>query len=82
MHVLDKFIASLNICRLLSLARANYRPYGIDFPQGATGRFTNGRTYVDALGTFVCIYIFPPTDSLKKTYLLLLKLLLHLSCFL
>ncbi|GFQ02604.1 GDSL esterase/lipase at1g33811 [Phtheirospermum japonicum] len=24
-------------------------PYGIDFPQGATGRFTNGRTFVDIL---------------------------------
>jgi len=35
---------------ILTLARANYRPYGIDFPGGATGRFTNGRTYVDALG--------------------------------
>ncbi|KAJ8531022.1 hypothetical protein K7X08_025753 [Anisodus acutangulus] len=35
---------------ILTLARANYNPYGVDFPQGATGRFTNGRTYVDILG--------------------------------
>ncbi|KAL7200067.1 hypothetical protein ACSBR2_022221 [Camellia fascicularis] len=34
---------------LLTLAKSNYYPYGIDFPQGTTGRFTNGRTYVDAL---------------------------------
>ncbi|CAI0418761.1 unnamed protein product [Linum tenue] len=27
---------------MLTLARANYGPYGIDFPLGATGRFTNG----------------------------------------
>lgn len=35
---------------MLTLSRANYRPYGIDFPLGTTGRFTNGQTYVDALG--------------------------------
>ncbi|KAJ1283068.1 hypothetical protein BS78_03G099800 [Paspalum vaginatum] len=32
---------------ILSLARANYRPYGIDFHEGPPGRFTNGRTMVD-----------------------------------
>lgn len=32
-----------------SLAKANYYPYGIDFYQGATGRFTNGKTVVDLL---------------------------------
>ncbi|XP_030456301.2 GDSL esterase/lipase At5g45670-like [Syzygium oleosum] len=30
-------------------AKANYPPYGIDFPEGATGRFTNGRTTVDII---------------------------------
>uniref|UniRef100_A0A2N9I076 GDSL esterase/lipase n=1 Tax=Fagus sylvatica TaxID=28930 RepID=A0A2N9I076_FAGSY len=30
-------------------ARANYPPYGIDFPNGPTGRFTNGRTTVDII---------------------------------
>ncbi|BAT73576.1 hypothetical protein VIGAN_01107600 [Vigna angularis var. angularis] len=30
-------------------AKANYPPYGIDFPNGPTGRFTNGRTAVDVL---------------------------------
>ncbi|AAF97292.1 Hypothetical protein [Arabidopsis thaliana] len=49
----DSLVDNGNNNRLLSLARANYRPYGIDFPQGTTGRFTNGRTYVDALGIFV-----------------------------
>uniref|UniRef100_A0A2N9HU64 Alpha-N-acetylglucosaminidase tim-barrel domain-containing protein n=1 Tax=Fagus sylvatica TaxID=28930 RepID=A0A2N9HU64_FAGSY len=47
----DSLVDNGNNNRILTLARANYRPYGIDFPQGATGRFTNGRTYVDALGT-------------------------------
>ncbi|OAY23956.1 GDSL esterase/lipase At1g33811 [Manihot esculenta] len=45
----DSLVDNGNNNRLLTLARANYRPYGIDFPLGATGRFTNGRTYVDAL---------------------------------
>ncbi|CAI0560725.1 unnamed protein product [Linum tenue] len=30
-------------------AKANYKPYGIDYPDGPTGRFTNGRTAVDFL---------------------------------
>ncbi|KAH9781450.1 GDSL esterase/lipase [Citrus sinensis] len=45
----DSLVDNGNNNRILTLARANYRPYGVDFPQGATGRFTNGRTYVDAL---------------------------------
>lgn len=47
----DSLVDNGNNNGILTLARANYRPYGIDFPAGATGRFTNGRTYVDALGT-------------------------------
>ncbi|XP_062165341.1 GDSL esterase/lipase At1g29670-like isoform X2 [Alnus glutinosa] len=27
---------------LVTLAKCNYRPYGIDFPKGPTGRFSNG----------------------------------------
>ncbi|KDP45644.1 hypothetical protein JCGZ_17251 [Jatropha curcas] len=45
----DSLVDNGNNNRMLTLARANYRPYGIDFPTGTTGRFTNGRTYVDAL---------------------------------
>ncbi|XP_058735803.1 GDSL esterase/lipase At1g29670-like [Vicia villosa] len=30
-------------------AKVNYKPYGIDFPSGPTGRFTNGKTSVDIL---------------------------------
>ena len=47
----DSLVDNGNNNGLLTLARANYGPYGIDFPQGATGRFTNGRTFVDVLGT-------------------------------
>ncbi|KAG4132393.1 hypothetical protein ERO13_D08G029200v2 [Gossypium hirsutum] len=32
---------------LSTLAKVNYSPYGIDFPVGPTGRFSNGRTAVD-----------------------------------
>ncbi|XP_028763976.1 GDSL esterase/lipase At4g18970-like [Neltuma alba] len=34
---------------LPTLAKYNYPPYGIDFPFGATGRATNGRTVVDVI---------------------------------
>ncbi|XP_010490405.1 PREDICTED: GDSL esterase/lipase At2g19010 [Camelina sativa] len=35
---------------LKSKAKVNYSPYGIDFPNGPTGRFTNGRTIPDIIG--------------------------------
>ncbi|KAK0589030.1 hypothetical protein LWI29_008704 [Acer saccharum] len=34
---------------LVTAARANYPPYGIDFPKGSTGRFTNGRNMGDLI---------------------------------
>lgn len=47
----DSLVDNGNNNDMLTLARADYSPYGVDFPQGATGRFTNGRTFVDVLGT-------------------------------
>ncbi|KAK3007488.1 hypothetical protein RJ639_014610, partial [Escallonia herrerae] len=35
---------------LPSFAKSNYPPYGIDFVDGPTGRFTNGRTAYDIIG--------------------------------
>ncbi|KAK4361256.1 hypothetical protein RND71_020208 [Anisodus tanguticus] len=35
---------------LLTAANANYPPYGIDFPDGSTGRFSNGRNRADFIG--------------------------------
>lgn len=35
---------------LISNAKANFWPFGIDFPNGATGRFCNGRTTSDIIG--------------------------------
>ncbi|KAL3616980.1 hypothetical protein CASFOL_039374 [Castilleja foliolosa] len=34
---------------LITLAKTNYPPYGIDYPDGPTGRFSNGRTIPDFL---------------------------------
>ncbi|KAM6542142.1 hypothetical protein CsatB_006589 [Cannabis sativa] len=33
-----------------SLAKANYLPYGLDFPLGPSGRFTNGKNVIDLIG--------------------------------
>lgn len=45
----DSLIDDGNNNGLNSFAKSNYYPYGIDFYQGATGRFCNGKTVVDAL---------------------------------
>ncbi|KAK4564890.1 hypothetical protein RGQ29_006800 [Quercus rubra] len=34
---------------LVTMAKVNYQPYGIDFPAGPTGRFTNGRNIGDII---------------------------------
>lgn len=36
-------------------AKANYPPYGIDFPAGPTGRFTNGRNTADIIGLLLLL---------------------------
>ncbi|KAL2494870.1 GDSL esterase/lipase [Forsythia ovata] len=38
---------------LVTAAKANYPPYGIDYPHGPTGRFSNGRNIADFLGEFL-----------------------------
>ncbi|KAK8642028.1 hypothetical protein V6N13_011390 [Hibiscus sabdariffa] len=45
----DSLVDNGNNNQLSSLARANYLPYGIDFPNGPTGRFSNGQTTVDVI---------------------------------
>lgn len=47
----DSLIDNGNNNNLASLAKANYFPYGIDFNGGPTGRFSNGLTMVDVIGT-------------------------------
>lgn len=36
----------------LTVAKVNYPPYGVDFPTGSTGRFSNGRNLPDFVGLF------------------------------
>jgi hypothetical protein len=36
---------------LQTLAKVDYAPYGVDFPNGPSGRFCNGLTVVDVIGT-------------------------------
>lgn len=38
-------------------------PYGIDFPQGITGRFTNGKTFVDVLAQLLGFQNYIPPYS-------------------
>ncbi|KAL0310589.1 UNVERIFIED_CONTAM: GDSL esterase/lipase [Sesamum angustifolium] len=45
----DSLVDNGNNNNIQSLAKANYLPYGIDFPRGPTGRFSNGKTTVDVI---------------------------------
>jgi len=47
------FIGGNNNSLVTLLGQINYRPYGINFPKGASSGFTNGRTYVDASGRII-----------------------------
>lgn len=45
----------------VSMAKADYSPYGIDFPLGPSGRFTNGKNVIDLLGDKLKLgYYIPP----------------------
>ena len=54
----DSLVDNGNNNQLTSLARANYLPYGIDFPNGPTGRFSNGKTTVDVIGKLLILLLF------------------------
>ncbi|XP_047948694.1 GDSL esterase/lipase At5g45670-like [Salvia hispanica] len=45
----DSLVDNGNNNNIQSLAKANYLPYGIDFPAGPTGRFSNGKTTIDVI---------------------------------
>ncbi|KAJ9563139.1 hypothetical protein OSB04_008299 [Centaurea solstitialis] len=57
----DSLVDSGNNNKLITKAKANYPPYGIDFPQGVTGRFTNGRTIADMIGELLDFDEYIPT---------------------
>ncbi|CAL1400768.1 unnamed protein product [Linum trigynum] len=45
----DSLVDNGNNNHIKTLARADYPPYGIDFPGGPSGRFSNGKTTVDVV---------------------------------
>ncbi|KAJ4952367.1 hypothetical protein NE237_029199 [Protea cynaroides] len=59
----DSLVDNGNNNDILTLARANYMPYGLDFSQGVTGRFNNGRTTVDVLAQLLGFPDFIPPYS-------------------
>ncbi|KAK9735277.1 hypothetical protein RND81_04G195600 [Saponaria officinalis] len=66
----DSLSDSGNNNHLASLAKANYPPYGVDFPGGPTGRFTNGRTTIDLIGDLLGLdsYIQPFSNRSHVEY--------------
>ncbi|GMI72326.1 hypothetical protein like AT1G29670 [Hibiscus trionum] len=59
----DSLVDNGNNNRLSSLAKANYMPYGIDFPNGPTGRFSNGKTTVDVISELLGFENYIPPYS-------------------
>ncbi|PIN04343.1 Triacylglycerol lipase [Handroanthus impetiginosus] len=57
----DSLVDNGNNNNIQSLARANYLPYGIDFPDGPTGRFSNGKTTVDVIAELLGFDDYIPT---------------------
>lgn len=49
----DSLVDSGNNNQLVTASKVNYPPYGIDFSEKASGRFTNGRTSADLIGEYL-----------------------------
>ncbi|KAK7842781.1 gdsl esterase/lipase [Quercus suber] len=63
----DSFVASGNDNILNTDAKANYAPYGIDFPNGTTGRVTNGLTLADFYAQWLGLQVPPPYLLFNQT---------------
>ncbi|KAH7851114.1 hypothetical protein Vadar_007476 [Vaccinium darrowii] len=63
----DSLLDSGNNNFLPTLAKANFQPYGVNFPNGATGRFTNGRTVADFIAEFLGLPMPPPFMSFRNS---------------
>ncbi|PKI53578.1 hypothetical protein CRG98_026028 [Punica granatum] len=61
----DSLVDSGNNNQLNTQAKANYLPYGVDFPEGFTGRFTNNRTITDIIGQLLGFEDFIPPFANK-----------------
>ncbi|KAI3796735.1 hypothetical protein L1987_39417 [Smallanthus sonchifolius] len=64
----DSWVDNGNNNKLKTKCKVNYPPYGIDFPEGSTGRFTNGRNSADIIGQLLGFTKFIPSyaTSSKK----------------
>ncbi|CAI8584712.1 unnamed protein product [Vicia faba] len=68
----DSLVDNGNNNVLRSLARADYLPYGIDFPDGPSGRFSNGKTTVDEIAEllgfddYIPPYVSASDDAILK----------------
>ncbi|XAR66620.1 Triacylglycerol lipase [Bertholletia excelsa] len=56
----DSLLDNGNNNDLPTSAKANYPPYGIDFPDGPTDRFSNGQNMADVMAKFLGFDISPP----------------------
>ncbi|XP_043725904.1 GDSL esterase/lipase 7-like [Telopea speciosissima] len=61
----DSLVDSGNNNQFPTSAKVNYLPYGIDFPNGPTGRFTNGKTSLDFIANFLGLPFIPPYNGLS-----------------
>ncbi|KAL4585760.1 hypothetical protein LXL04_010385 [Taraxacum kok-saghyz] len=59
----DSLVDNGNNNKLTTQAKANYKPYGVDFPGGPSGRFTNGRTIADMIGHVLGFEKFVPPHA-------------------
>ncbi|KAE8699349.1 GDSL esterase/lipase [Hibiscus syriacus] len=62
----DSLVDNGNNNQLSSLAKANNLPYGIDFPNGPTGRFSNGKTTVDVIAQLLGFDNYIPPYSMAS----------------
>ncbi|XAR51610.1 Triacylglycerol lipase [Bertholletia excelsa] len=62
----DSLVECGNNNRLPTVSRADFPPYGTDFPLGPTGRFTNGRTVADFIAEFLGLPLPPPYLSRRR----------------
>lgn len=62
----DSLVDNGNNNQLNSLAKANYMPYGIDFPGGPSGRFSNGKTTVDVAAQLLGFDSYIPPYSTAR----------------
>ena len=63
----DSLMDNGNNNNLVTTAKVNYPPYGIDFPDGPTGRFSNGRNTADVIGT-IFQWVFIYTKIVRHLY--------------